>query len=200
MVNQIIFASILQTWYVELRVSRSISESPLGLEITRVDCNCLVCVGIPYWLISGRKQKKHIKQLPNNIITKTCLFKYAENFTTKNWKFSDKNSDNFHISAQNIDCGYSLEPPRRGGSNEYPQSMFKQNKKNNVYHCKPQFYYIKMSLRESKVYRRVFVMSSKQYPRKYAKCADSDHVYVMIMTKHRWALDCKLKVRAKGNY
>ena len=35
-----------------------------------------------------------------------------------------KNSDFFHISAQNIDCGYSLEPPRRGGSNEYPQSMF----------------------------------------------------------------------------
>ena len=30
----------------------------------------------------------------------------------------------FHISAQNIDCGYSLEPPRRGGSNEYPPSMF----------------------------------------------------------------------------
>ena len=35
-----------------------------------------------------------------------------------------KNSDIFYISAQNIDCGYSLEPPRRGGSNEYPQSMF----------------------------------------------------------------------------
>ena len=30
----------------------------------------------------------------------------------------------FLISAQNIDCGYSLEPPRRGGSNEYPQTMF----------------------------------------------------------------------------
>ena len=30
----------------------------------------------------------------------------------------------FHISAQKIDCGYSLEQPRRGGSNEYPQSMF----------------------------------------------------------------------------
>ena len=26
----------------------------------------------------------------------------------------------FLISAQNIDCGYPLEPPRRGGSNEYP--------------------------------------------------------------------------------
>ena len=24
----------------------------------------------------------------------------------------------------NIDCGYPLEPPRRGGSNEYPQTMF----------------------------------------------------------------------------
>ena len=39
-------------------------------------------------------------------------------------KFQIKKSDIFHISAQNIDCGYSLEPPRRGGSNEYPQSMF----------------------------------------------------------------------------
>ena len=28
------------------------------------------------------------------------------------------------VSAKNIDCGYSLEPPHRGGSNEYPQSMF----------------------------------------------------------------------------
>ena len=31
-----------------------------------------------------------------------------------------KNSDIFHISAQNIDYGYLLEPPHRGGSNEYP--------------------------------------------------------------------------------
>ena len=30
----------------------------------------------------------------------------------------------FLISAQNMYCGYSLEPPRRGISNEYPQSMF----------------------------------------------------------------------------
>ena len=35
-----------------------------------------------------------------------------------------KISDIFHISAQNIDYWYSLEPPRQGGSNEYPQSMF----------------------------------------------------------------------------
>ena len=42
----------------------------------------------------------------------------------KKENFQIKKSDSFHISAQNIDCGYSLEPPRRGGSNEYPQSMF----------------------------------------------------------------------------
>ena len=38
-------------------------------------------------------------------------------------KISDKNSDIFRISAQNIDCEYSLELSRRGGSSEYPQSM-----------------------------------------------------------------------------
>ena len=30
----------------------------------------------------------------------------------------------FLFLLKNIDYGYSLEPPRRGGSNEYPQSMF----------------------------------------------------------------------------
>ena len=58
-----------------------------------------------------------------------------------------KNLWHFHISAQNIDCVYSLEPPRRGGSNEYSQSIFEQNKKNNVYSCKPQFYYIKVGFK-----------------------------------------------------
>ena len=68
-----------------------------------------------------------------------------------------KNSDIFHISAQNIDCGYSLEPPRRGGSNEYPQSMFlSKNKKNNVYPCKPQFYYIKVGFKGGQYYIGMF--------------------------------------------
>ena len=42
----------------------------------------------------------------------------------KTENFQVKNSNIFHISAQNIDCGYLLEPPQRGGSNEYTQSMF----------------------------------------------------------------------------
>ena len=35
------------------------------------------------------------------------------------------------MSAQNIDCGYSLEPPRRGI----------------IYPCKPQFYYMKVGFK-----------------------------------------------------
>ena len=83
----------------------------------------------------------NLKKERKKNLMKTRLFKYIENFTSKNWKFSDKkNPDIFHISAQNIDCGYWLELPRRGGSNEYPQSMFlSRNKKNNV-PLKPQFY------------------------------------------------------------
>ena len=54
-------------------------------------------------------------------IMKTRLFKYIENFTTKTASFKTKILITFHISAQNQDCRYSLEPPRRGGSNEYPQ-------------------------------------------------------------------------------
>ena len=87
-------------------------------------------------------------------ITKTRLFKYIKNFSAKKWKFSDKNSDIFHISAQNIDCGYLLESPHWGGSNEYPQSMFlsrNKKKKENVHPCKPQFYYIKVGFKGVKI-------------------------------------------------
>ena len=77
---------------------------------------------------------------------------YWKFYHQKNENFQIKFFDIFHISAQNIDCGYSLEPPRRGGSNEYPQSMFlSRNKKNNVYPCKPQFYYIKVGFKGVKI-------------------------------------------------
>ena len=68
----------------------------------------------------------------------------------KNFKI--KKSNIFSISAQNLDCGYSLEPPHRGGSNEYPQSMFlSRNKKNNVYPCKPKFYHTKVGFKGVKI-------------------------------------------------
>ena len=43
----------------------------------------------------------------------------------KNDKFQSKSFDYFHIFAQNIDRGYTLEPPQSGRSNEYPRYMFK---------------------------------------------------------------------------
>ena len=87
-----------------------------------------------------------------NALRKHTYSNILKKLTPDNENFQIKNSDTFHISAQNIDCGYSLEPPQRGGSNEYPQSMFlSRNKKNNVYPCKPQFYCIKMGFKGVKI-------------------------------------------------
>ena len=78
---------------------------------------------------------------------KTCLFKYTEIFTTKTENFQIKNSDMFRISAQNIDCGSSAR-----GSNKYPQSMLlNRNNKNNLYPCRPRFYYIKVGFKGVKI-------------------------------------------------
>ena len=50
------------------------------------------------------------------------------------------NFDIFLIFAHNIDFGYMLEPPRRGGSNEYPQSIiWSKNKKNRYTPANPSF-------------------------------------------------------------
>ena len=59
-------------------------------------------------------------------ITKTCLYDFdplKPHFYVVKLGFTGVYTI-FLISAQNIDCEYLLEPPRRGGSNEYPQSMF----------------------------------------------------------------------------
>ena len=56
---------------------------------------------------------------------KTCPCNLLQFFTAvKKDNFQIKNYDVFLIFAQNIDDGYTLEQPQRGGSNEYPQSMF----------------------------------------------------------------------------
>ena len=60
------------------------------------------------------------------IITKTCLYNFdplKPHFYVVKLGFT-RVYIIFLITAKNIDCGFSLEPPRRGGSNEYPQSMF----------------------------------------------------------------------------
>ena len=51
--------------------------------------------------------------------------------------FQMKNCDSFLIFAQNIDCGYTLEPPPT-------IYVLEQYKKKKEYPCKTQFYYIKV--------------------------------------------------------
>ena len=63
-------------------------------------------------------------QSSDHSLRKYTYSKVLKIIQSKKEKFQIKLSDIFHISAQNIDCGYLLEPPHRGGSNEYPQSMF----------------------------------------------------------------------------
>ena len=78
--------------------------------------------------------------LQPGIVLKTVLVwqtAHYENMTIQiYWKFylqnikkSDKNSNVFHISAQNIYCWYSLEPPQRDVFNEYPSMFLSRNKK-----------------------------------------------------------------------
>ena len=85
---------------------------------------------------------------------------YTEIFNVvKNENFQWKCFDIFLIFAQNIDCGYTLEPPRRGGSNEYPQSMFwSKNKKNRYTPAYPSFTIQKWSLRGYTFHGHVFLM------------------------------------------
>ena len=72
---------------------------------------------VPLLFAYGIRHDFHYENMPIQMYRKFRLQK-TENFQIK------KNTDNFHISAQNIDSGCSFESPRRGGSNEYPQSMF----------------------------------------------------------------------------
>ena len=76
---------------------------------------------------------KEYAQLLGNPLRKHAYSNILKIVPTKNEIFQIKNSDIFHISAQNIDCGYSLEPPRWGGSNEYLQSMFWAEIRNILY-------------------------------------------------------------------
>ena len=88
-------------------------------------------------------------------ITKTCPFKYIENFSTKTWKFSDKKILIFYVFLL-IDCGYSLEPPQRGVLASTHTLFLAEIKKHNVYPCKPQFYCIKSGFKGVKIIQTWF--------------------------------------------
>ena len=61
-----------------------------------------------------------------------------------------KNSGSFHISSQNIDCCYMYLLNRLGEAvltSTHNQCFWTEIKKNNVYPCKPQLYYIKVGFK-----------------------------------------------------
>ena len=63
--------------------------------------------------------------MTEQIHAKTSLLKHAYSNILKILQpRKEKKSDMFYNSAQNIDHGYSLEPPRRYASNEHSQSIF----------------------------------------------------------------------------
>ena len=65
-------------------------ESPVQKSFIH-PCYQLTCLKIARWGASSVEPE----QMPHSVISKTRLFKYIENFTTKNWKFLEKSSDIF---------------------------------------------------------------------------------------------------------
>ena len=75
---------------------------------------------------------------------KQCLWAYGDNqgrdqpVNHSSWRnvfFNRKVLIFFLFLHENICCGYSLEVPQRGTSNEYPQHMFSWRNKKKKYHC-----------------------------------------------------------------
>ena len=77
-------------------------------------------------LIAGRDGQ--VGQLGHHHQAQFFLFIHYENTPIQRLfsalKIEIENLAIYNINAQNIDCGYTLEPSRQGGYNEYPQSMF----------------------------------------------------------------------------
>ena len=71
----------------------------------------------------------------STIITKTspCKIKRFIFSSVKTENFIRKKNNVFDIFAQNINCGYMLDPPCRSDSNEYQQSMLRIKNKKNIY-------------------------------------------------------------------
>ena len=91
-----------------------------------VDFNCfdLLTEWPPFW-----KELLHVQLIVCSVclnITKTCpcnVYPPEPHFLKTKLGYAGVYLF-FLFLLQNMDCGYSLEPPRRGGSNMYPQSMF----------------------------------------------------------------------------
>ena len=143
----IYFSSILQVCYVEIRILRNISDSPLYFEITRVNCILLFfffCflffrffffVFFFFFLFFFGLSILAIIALYLVIVCSLALFLCVsqedlhENIPVILNPLNPKLGFTwvyiiFHISVRNIDCWDFFEPSRRGGPNMYPPPMF----------------------------------------------------------------------------
>ena len=76
---------------------QNIPMTPTKSKQTKTDCTQKVYVKIPRKCHDHEAQPSRGTKRRRDDITKTRLFKYIENFTTKNWKFSDKKTLIFFI-------------------------------------------------------------------------------------------------------
>ena len=89
--------------------------SPFPGPFLSEEIQVIVKIGIILNLNSSNFYSKRKSIFLNYVckVLQACLFKYTENFTTKKMKiFRPKILIFFHISGQNIDCGYWLKPHR----------------------------------------------------------------------------------------
>ena len=68
----LLFSSPSQLGYVEVRISQSVSVSPLGFEITRVDCNTDIFPFSP-------GKHTHQKHLTETLLMSTTTYVFMEN-------------------------------------------------------------------------------------------------------------------------
>ena len=105
-------------------------------------------------------------------IRKTCLYNFdpiKPHFYIVNWGLQGYTLF-FLFLLKNIDCGYSLEPPRRGGSNEYHNICFEQKYEKYQTFLSENFQFLEVKF---SIYlnRYVFVMnSSLTVSRRYFYC------------------------------
>ena len=81
LVVRLVFSSVLHIWYVEVWISRSISDGPFDFEITRVDCICLVNCKILIKFVSSYSSSFRIQpplDTPLTWVTIVCLKSSAE--------------------------------------------------------------------------------------------------------------------------
>ena len=98
---------------------------------------CVKIVSFPQYL------HLYVYIYPRRDITKTRLFKYTEIFTTKNSKFSVKNSDIFSYFCSKHRLWVST----------HNLWFWAEIRKNNLYPCKSQFYYSWLSLSRPRLSR-----------------------------------------------